>query len=563
MALRPTPLRQLVIAGVAVLALVAAALSFGDADRIVLTNILVTLVFAYSWNLVGGVLGELSFVHAIFFGIGVYGVTLGNIHGWPGWAVVVGAPLTAVGLGWTVVAVGAVARLDGLSWFVATLVLTMITAGAVAQSSALGGSVGLIMPRLPWEPRRLVVAAVVLATAVALVNAVVIRSAVGRRWVAVRDEPVAAGAHGIDVVRERLLAYSLSAPLACAAGMISGLVTGFANPAVSLGVAPMVLVVLSVYIGGPGTVWGPLLGVGLLQGIGVVVRRAWDDPHLAEWALVLQYGIALVVVMVLFTRRPAPARPDRRRLVDLDAVEVGDRRGESAVPLIELAGIGKDYGGISVLEGVDLTFDSGSVVGLVGPNGAGKTTLLNVIAGQVTPSRGVVRFGERDVTGVSVARRSAVVRRGFQTPRVFAGLSVVDNVRVPLPWSVPRAARLLESLGVGEWSKRARVATTSERRMVELAWAAGGAQPWALFDEPLAGLDDDEIAVVLQLIRRLADSGMGVVVVEHRLAEIVPHLDRMVVLDLGHVIADDHADAVLRSRRVIDAYLGTAWGGDG
>ena len=137
-----------------------------------LTNILVTLVFAYSWNLVGGVLGELSFVHAIFFGIGVYGVTLGNIHGWPGWAVVVGAPLTAVGLGWTVVAVGAVARLDGLSWFVATLVLTMITAGAVAQSSALGGSVGLIMPRLPWEPRRLVVAAVVLATAVALVNAV-------------------------------------------------------------------------------------------------------------------------------------------------------------------------------------------------------------------------------------------------------------------------------------------------------------------------------------------------------------------------------------------------------
>jgi len=539
------------IVGVAIVA----AFAVGDADRITLTNVLVVVAFAFSWNLVGGILGELTFAHAIFFGAGVYAVTLGVIHHWSPWLVLLGAPAVTVVGGGVVVLAGAAARLDGLSWFVATLVLTLITAGVVAQIHALGGSGGLIMPLLPWSPAQLVATAIALVVVAAGINLAVTRSWMGRRWVAVRDDPVAAQSHGISEVRERLLAYAISAPLACVAGMVSGLVTGFASPAGSLGVGPIVLVVLSVYIGGPGTVWGPLLGVALLQGVGIFVERMWDDPDLAEYSLVIQYAIAFVIVMVAFTRRSHPGARTDRLAVELDRLAIGERPVTAAAP-IRLDGVSKAYGPVSVLPALDLSLPPGSVIGLVGSNGAGKTTLLNVVAGLVPPTTGRVWLGDTDVTSAGVVARSRHLRRSFQTPRVFAGLSVADNVRVPAPLARPAAVELLHVLGVGDVAKRASIATTGERRMIELAWAAAGSQPWLLFDEPLAGLDDDEISAVLGLIRRAADEGLGVVVVEHRLAEIVPYLDRMIVLDLGVVIADGSPSSVLADPRVIAAYLG-------
>lgn len=539
------------------LALSAVAALLGRADKVTLTNVLIVVTLAYSWNLVGGILGELSFAHIVFFGVGTYAVVLGELHEWPVTATALIAVTLTVACGALFVALGALARLDGLSWFVATLVLSMIAAGWVAETTWLGRGPGLIMPRLPWGSGQLVAGAIVVTTLAILVNIAVIRSQFGRRWVAVRDDPVAAEAHGIQIFRERLWAYGLSAPIACAAGWLHGLVIGYASPSVTLGVGPLVLVVLGVYIGGPGTVWGPFLGVVLLEGISVLLQRVWDNPDLAEYSRVLQYVLALVLVLVAFNRRRRVADRGDRPHVDVDAVAVVPRPALSNVSVLEVCHVSKAFGGVEVLDDIDLRLSAGSVTGLVGPNGAGKTTLLNMIAGQDSPTRGGIVIDGLDVTRRAAVRRSHLIRRGFQTARVFGGLSIVDNVRVGSQLSAPDAERLIRSLGVSAADRRAELTEGGERRMIEVAWAVAGDHPWLLFDEPLAGLDDNEVGVVLAILRRLADAGAGVIVVEHRLSEIVGRLDRLIVLDLGRVIADGPPEAVLHDPHVIKAYLGS------
>ena len=226
------------------------------------------------------------------------------------------------------------------------------------------------------------------------------------------------------------------------------------------------------------------------------------------------------------------------------------------------------FGGFTALDGAGFRVQPGEVVGLIGPNGAGKTTLFNVVTGLVESQSGVVRLGDRDLSGSrphDVAR--AGLARTFQNLRLFGNLSVRENVTI----AALAAGRyrdgeppvdvdgLIAAAGLTESADRqARTLDYGNQRRLELARAAALSPEFLLLDEPTSGMSDDESAAMVAQVRTTAASvGAGVLVIDHDLAFITRISDHVVVLSEGVVIAEGTPDDVRRSPAVATAYLGS------
>jgi branched-chain amino acid transport system ATP-binding protein len=226
------------------------------------------------------------------------------------------------------------------------------------------------------------------------------------------------------------------------------------------------------------------------------------------------------------------------------------------------ARIGKHFGGLRVLHGVDFSVAEGEIVALIGPNGAGKTTLFNVINGLVRPSAGSLRLAGRELLGLPAFRISRLgVGRTFQTPRPFLDLTGLDNVRAAARFSA-RAAEAPEALlalvGLaGQATVPARALTAVARKLLELAMALALGPRFLLLDELLAGLTPTEVGVATTLFQRIRDErGVGVFWVEHVMQAVMATADRCIVLHHGEVICEGPPAAVARNPRVVEAYLG-------
>ncbi len=249
--------------------------------------------------------------------------------------------------------------------------------------------------------------------------------------------------------------------------------------------------------------------------------------------------------------------------------------------ILEAVDVSVRFGGVRALIDVSTVFDAGSVTGLMGPNGAGKTTLFDVLSGLRRPTSGRVLLAGHDITRRSAtwrARRG--IRRTFQRQQMFGWLSVEDNVLAALDHrggggglladlvALPTRARVeAERRGhveavldlCGLLDVRAEPAGTipiGRARMVEFARAIAPRPDVVLLDEPTSGLEAAEAATLGVGIDRLREEGCCVVLVEHDVAFLYRHCDRVVVLDLGRVIADGPPDEVRADRRVRQAYLG-------
>jgi ABC-type branched-subunit amino acid transport system ATPase component len=235
--------------------------------------------------------------------------------------------------------------------------------------------------------------------------------------------------------------------------------------------------------------------------------------------------------------------------------------------MIEVDGLTVRYGGVTSLDAMSVTFDSGTC-GLIGPNGAGKTTFFNVLSGFVRPAAGTVRaFGEDLLSIVHFRRARWGVRRTFQTEQAIEDLSVFDNVAMihehaRLGGSSRRQDVLDAVSFVGlEADPFARVRTlgAGERRLVEVARAVVGRPRLVLLDEPAAGLPDEETEHLGQVIRGIPEhTGALVVLVDHDMSLVSACCEMIAVLDFGELIASGPTADVLRDDRVIRAYLGTA-----
>lgn len=227
-------------------------------------------------------------------------------------------------------------------------------------------------------------------------------------------------------------------------------------------------------------------------------------------------------------------------------------------------GLSRRFGGLTAVDDVSFGVRAGSVLGIIGPNGAGKTTTFNIIAGDDTADAGEITLLDRRVTGTSAAVRSrAGLARTFQIPEPLGELTTRENVltgalmRHGMRGGRRRADELVESLGLGAVADvpADRLNTTDGKRM-ELARALACEPQVLLLDEPVAGLTEEEMRDVVVTIRRTAEQGTAVVIVEHVLGAVFSLCSEIVVLNFGQVLLIGPPAAIRADERVIEAYLG-------
>ncbi|HST67772.1 MAG TPA: ABC transporter ATP-binding protein [Mycobacteriales bacterium] len=229
-------------------------------------------------------------------------------------------------------------------------------------------------------------------------------------------------------------------------------------------------------------------------------------------------------------------------------------------------GVHVRFAGVHAVADVELTLEAGEVVGLIGPNGAGKTTLVNVLSGFQRPTEGTVVLDGTDVTRWPPHRRGrAGIGRTFQSVRVFAGLSVLENLEAAAYGggrsrrdAVRTAGELLEMVGLTDAARsRAGSLAYGQERRLGIARALAAGPRFLLLDEPAAGLNEQESDELLELLRSLrTERGVALLVIEHDMRLIMRLCDRLHVLDHGRTIAAGGPADVARDPAVLDAYLG-------
>lgn len=241
-------------------------------------------------------------------------------------------------------------------------------------------------------------------------------------------------------------------------------------------------------------------------------------------------------------------------------------------PLLHVDGLGKRFYGFVALDGVTLEVQPGERLALIGPNGSGKSTLVNCICGTLQNESGSVQFDGRPMDGLSAHERThRGLARTFQLPRPFYSLTLADNVRIPLLYTVrvregmlhahtdldARCHELLGMVGLADKAKRMpRDLTQVEMRKLELARAMAAEPKLLIADESMAGLSHLEIEDILALLVRLNESGITVILIEHIMSAVMSFSRRLAVLVSGKKVADGKPEEVVRDPEVVRAYLG-------
>lgn len=235
--------------------------------------------------------------------------------------------------------------------------------------------------------------------------------------------------------------------------------------------------------------------------------------------------------------------------------------------LLEVRGISKRFGGLQAVGDVSFTLYEGEILGLIGPNGAGKTTLFNLVNGVYSPDSGSIMFAGKDITGLSPDRVVHLgLARTHQIVRPLNGMSVLENVTVGACFGREyqsmsdariTALEVLETVGMASRAHTpARSLTLAGKKRLEVARALAARPKLLLLDEVLAGLNPTEIAQMIDLIRKIRDGGVSVFMIEHVMQAIMNLSDRIVVLNLGHKIAEASPPEVVSNPNVVEAYLG-------
>ena len=237
----------------------------------------------------------------------------------------------------------------------------------------------------------------------------------------------------------------------------------------------------------------------------------------------------------------------------------------SVAPILSVKNITRRFGGLTANSDVSIDVPKGEILGLIGPNGAGKSTLFNIIAGAIPPSEGTIVLNGANITGMDAPGRcSAGIARTFQVVKSFESMSVIENVMVgafvrtgSATQARQKAAEVLEFVELdGRANALAGELTPPEKRRLEMARALATEPKLLLLDEVMTGLTPTEARKGVALIRRVRETGVTILMVEHVMEIVMPLVDRAVVLHLGKVLSEGTPKEVVADEAVINAYLG-------
>ena len=602
--------RRILIAGLTLAAIVAAALVpayTGQYGLLVAFEIVQLAALSQAWSLLAGYGGIVSLAVAAFVGVGSYGTSEVALR--EGWGVV--PSVLAGGLVAVVFALVVsvpMLRFRGLYFTIGSLVLAEALGIFMANFSGFGGNTGITLPGTAPSLNTIYLYSLVIAVAATAIVALLVRSRLGLGLKAIRDDQDVAERVGVRTFRTKLTAFVISAFVMGIVGGLQAQWTGYIEPSGSFALDWTVNTVNAAIIGGVGTIVGPLagsaisveisqrlasyptvhliiLGVLLIVVIRLTPSGLWGAALQLTKAMQRRYGLqrggfwSVVSSIVSSPALPAAAAPGAAArpvgaglaaAQGLDARSPTAARGADGAVLLRAAGLGKVYGGVRAVDGVDLELRGGEVLGMIGPNGAGKSTLIGLLSGAISGEGAVELFGA-DVTAVGAQQRAQRgIGRTHQVPRPFGQMTVLENLLVAHLHGAKgsgRAARaecerILARCGLTEFADtRASELGLLRLKRLELARALAVRPRILLLDEIGAGLVESELRELIELISGLRSEVEAILIVEHVIDVIRECCDRLIVLDGGKLLVSGEPGQVLSDPQVAAVYLGT-YGGE-
>jgi branched-chain amino acid transport system permease protein len=587
------------------LAIVPAVLFYNSYLMGTFATIIIFSIVLVGLDLVIGYGELLAFSHGAFFALGAY--VMGVLSARYGVPLLLGAALAIVANAALAVLIGgATLRLQGYYLAVATLgcgIIVVDMLGAFVDIT--GGWSGLrgMAPTVLFghhvtKDVEFYGIGIVILTVGIIVARNIIYSRFGRAIRASGSDALAAEVLGVPTSHVRLNLFVIGAVYASVAGSLYASFLRVITPA-NFDVVTTVNMVLMLFLGGKETLWGPVLGATILRLL----------PELAEgfndYKTLIQ-GILFVAVLMFFPRGLAglvlmqfrkfvrhSSFKDTRAIgnsgIDLGARTIaGPGLATPAVtnaeavadPVLQVERLSKRFGGVAALSDVSFSLKAGQLKAVIGPNGAGKTTLFNLLTGVLQPDAGAIELYNQPI---SVRRPHQIARQGvartFQTPRLFANMTILENVMVGhhtrlhanlinaiLPTHGIRseenhvkqnAERLLRRLGLAQLAQEnVESLAFGQRRLLEIARCLAMEPRILLLDEPAAGLHDTEKGELGELLQNLQNEGITLLLVEHDMRLVMSVADEIVVLDHGQKIAEGSPAQIRCDKAVVEAYLG-------
>jgi branched-chain amino acid transport system permease protein len=382
-------------------------------------------------------------------------------------------------------------------------------------------------------------------------------SPIGLRIRAVKHSEIGLASVGVNVYRLKVWMFIISAAFAGCAGALFAIQQNYISPD-NFQFFSSVFLLLAILFGGPGTFLGPVVGIAILTLLPEFLHD-FDRYRLIVYGgfiLVTLYFLPHGVMGPIESRLRPGVAPRSGRVVP-----VSGRLGIAGLA-VKLEQISLNFGGLKALSRVDISLASGEVHAVIGPNGAGKTTLVNVLTGFYQPSEGRVLIDgqPRALTSLHASARLGLART-FQTIKLFGDMSVLDHVVIGLPAGYENPADeadgLIDFVGLSAFrDSPASSLAYGHRRLLEIARALATRPRLLLLDEPAAGLVQEEIAKLIDLIHTLRHSGITILLIEHHMDLVMAVSNRITVLNYGNVIARGTPTDIQGNAQVVEAYLG-------